>query len=144
MPDRDPAAWEDQLISEMRANGGEVTFGPLAGHPLLVMTSTGAKSGEPRRAILTYSRDGDDLVVAGTASGAPTDPAWISNLRANPTVDVEAQNRRFAAQATVVAAGPERDRLWEQHVKTLPWFADYPEQAKRVIPMVRLTSHDPN
>src|SRR6476660_4707198 len=139
MPDRDPAAWEDQLISEMRANGGEVTFGPLAGHPLLVMTSTGAKSGEPRRAILTYSRDGDDLVVAGTASGAPTDPAWISNLRANPTVNVEAQNRRFAAQATVVAAGPERDRLWEQHVKTLPWFADYPKQAKRVIPMVRLT-----
>ena len=63
----DPKAWEDQLIAEMRANGGKVTQGPLAGHPLMVVTSTGAKSGESRRAILTYSEDAGDYIVAGTA-----------------------------------------------------------------------------
>ena len=61
----DAKAWEDQLINEMRAHDGKVMSGPLAGHPLLVLTSTGAKSGEDRRAILTYHRDGSDYVVAG-------------------------------------------------------------------------------
>jgi deazaflavin-dependent oxidoreductase (nitroreductase family) len=124
----------------MRAHGGAVTTGPLAGHPLLVMTSTGAKSGQLRRAILTFSRDGDDYVVAGTASGAPTDPEWIHNVEVNPEVQIEAEDRHFAATATVVDDA-ERDRLWQQHVEALPWFAEYPEQSGRVIPMVRLTPH---
>src|SRR5690348_6063978 len=105
----DPKAWEDQLIAEMRANGGKVTQGPLAGHPLMVMTSTGAKSGEPRRAILTYSRDGGDYVVAGTAGGSPTTPAWVHNLEADPKATVEAGNETFDATATVIKDGPERD-----------------------------------
>ena len=135
----DAKQWEDQLIEEMRAHGGAVTEGPLAGHPLLVMTSQGAKSGEPRRAILTYSRDGDDQIVAGTAGGSPTVPAWIRNLQANPRVTIEAGNETFDATAQVIKDGPERDRLWNQHVATLPWFAPYPEQSGRLIPMVRLT-----
>jgi deazaflavin-dependent oxidoreductase (nitroreductase family) len=135
----DPKAWEDQLIAEMRANDGKVTQGPLAGHPLMVMTSTGAKSGEPRRAILTYSRDGGDYVVAGTAGGAPTTPAWVHNLEADPHASVEAGNETFDATATVIKDGPERDRLWAQHVETLPWFAPYPEQSGRVIPVIRLS-----
>ena len=138
MTDWDPQAFENALIDDMRAHGGAVTSGPLAGHPLLVMTSTGAKSGESRRAILTFSRDGGDYVVAGTASGAPTDPDWVHNVQVHPEVAIEAENRQFAATATVVD-GPERDRLWQQHVEALPHFADYPEQTGRVIPMVRLT-----
>lgn len=138
MPDPESVAWEDRLIAELRANGGEVTGGPLAGHPLLIMTSTGARSGEPRRAILTFHRDGDDYVTAATAGGSPTDPAWLSNLEADPAVTVEARNQVFDATATI-ATGPERDRLWDDHVKELPWFADYPKQTGRVIPMVRLT-----
>lgn len=132
------ANWEDQLIADMRAHGGAVTGGPLAGHPLLVMTSTGAKSGEPRRAILTFSRDGDDYVIAGSAAGAPTDPAWLANVAANPEVTVEAEGRTFKATASV-AAGADRDRLWDGHVAVNPHFAAYPEQSGRVIPMVRLT-----
>ncbi|HYH92826.1 MAG TPA: nitroreductase/quinone reductase family protein [Candidatus Saccharimonadales bacterium] len=131
--------FEDALIADMRAHGGAVTEGPLAGHPLLVMTSVGARSGEPRRAILTYSRDGDDYVVAGTAGGSPTAPAWWHNVQAGPDVEIETGNETFAATATPVIDGPERDRLWDQHVAALPWFAPYPEQTGRLIPMVRLT-----
>jgi deazaflavin-dependent oxidoreductase (nitroreductase family) len=137
MAEWDPKKFEDALIEEMRAHDGAVTSGPLAGHPLLVMSSRGAKSGEPRRAILTFSRDGGDYVVAGTASGSPKDPKWLYNLRANPNVSLEAENRKFEATATITA-GEERDRLWDQHVKALPHFAAYPEQTGRVIPMVRL------
>lgn len=138
MSDFDPKAFENALIDDMRANGGAVTSGPLAGHPLLVMTSTGAKTGQPRRAILTFSRDGDDFVVAGTAGGSPTDPTWVNNLRDNPEVSVEAENKRFAATATIVDDAT-RDRLWQQHVEALPHFVEYPAQVGRVIPMVRLT-----
>ena len=139
MTDFDRTAFEDALIDDMRRHDGEVTSGPLAGHPLLVMTGQGARTGAPRRAILTFSRDGDDLVVAGTAGDAPTTPAWVHNVERHPAVAVEAKNEIFDATATVVADGPERDRLWDQHVARLPHFADYPEKAKRVIPMVRLT-----
>jgi deazaflavin-dependent oxidoreductase (nitroreductase family) len=134
----DETAFEDQLIADMRAHDGAVTQGPLAGHPLLIMTSTGARSGQPRRSILTFHRDGDDYVVAGTAGGATTDPSWLHNLEANPDVAIEIGNQRFAARATI-AEGTDRDRLWEDHVRALPWFADYPKQTGRVIPMVRLT-----
>jgi len=136
--DTTPNAWEEALIAEMRANDGQVLAGPLAGHPLLLLTVTGARSGQPRRSILTYSRDGDAYVVAGTAGGSPTDPAWVANVRANPEVVVEVGNETFPALATVVD-GPERDALWERHVQALPWFADYPAQTGRLIPMIRLT-----
>ena len=138
MAQTDYNAFENALIDDMRSHDGAVTQGPLAGHPLLVMTSVGAKSGEPRRAILTFSRDGADYIVAGTAAGSPTDPSWLHNLRANPEIEIETGNRRFAVTATIVE-GPDRDRLWDQHVASLPWFAEYPEQAGRVIPMIRLT-----
>ena len=135
----DAAAWEAALIEDMRAHDGNVTQGPLAGHPLLILTSTGAKSGEPRRAILTYHEDGGDYIVAGTAGGSPTTPAWVHNVAANPSVELEAGNRTFAATATVIDDGPERDRLWDDHVARLPWFADYPSQTGRLIPMVRIS-----
>jgi deazaflavin-dependent oxidoreductase (nitroreductase family) len=138
MADWDPDAFETALLADMRANDGAVTSGPLAGHPLLIMTATGAKSGQPRRSVLTWSRDGEDYVVAGTAGGAPTPPSWIANLRTNPSVTIEVGNRTDEATATIVE-GAERDRLWAQHVAALPHFADYPEQTGRVIPMVRLT-----
>src|SRR5262245_28809743 len=139
MAQSDVTTWEDQLIEEMRANGGKVLQGPLAGHPLLILTSRGAKSGQPRRAILTYSRDGDDLVVAGTAGGSPTTPSWIHNVEADSLVRVEVGNKTHDLTAQVIKRGSERDRLWDQHVAALPWFADYPEQSGRLIPMVRLT-----
>ncbi|HEY7525189.1 MAG TPA: nitroreductase/quinone reductase family protein [Candidatus Limnocylindrales bacterium] len=138
MPDWDPEAFQNALIEDMRAHGGKVTSGPLAGRPLLVMTSTGARTGQPRQSVLSFSRDGGDYVVAGTANGSPRDPRWVNNVRVQPRVSVEAENRTFEATARI-AHGSERDRLWDQHVAALPHFAKYPEQTGRVIPMVRLT-----
>jgi deazaflavin-dependent oxidoreductase (nitroreductase family) len=132
-------SWEDDLIADLRAHGGVITKGPLTGQSLLIMTSTGAKTGESRRAILTWSRDAEDYVVAGTAGGSKSDPGWLPNVRANPNVQVEAEGRApVTATATVADDASERDRLWDQHVALLPHFAAYPEQTGRVIPMVRL------
>ena len=118
MTDEDYSTFEDNLLADWREHGGTVTSGPLVGHPLLVMNSTGAKSGDTRRAILTFSRDGDDYVVAGTAGGSPTEPAWLHNVAADPDVTVEAEGRTFQAKASV-ADGVDRDRLWDQHVAAL-------------------------
>lgn len=133
----DYEAFTKALIEDMRAHGGRVTQGPMAGRPLLLLTTTGARSGEPRTAILTYTRDGDAYVVAGSASGAPKDPAWLFNVKANPRVTVEADGRVFQADARI-AEGEDHDRLWDAHVAARPEFAEYPEKAGRVIPMVRL------
>jgi len=141
MTDWDPAAFETALIADMRAHGGAVTSGPLAGNPLLIMISKGAKTGEPRRAILTFTRDESAYVVAASKAGAPTDPDWLANLKADPNVTVETEGRTFDATASVAEAA-DRDRLWDRHVAALPQFADYPEKSGRVIPMVRLTPVD--
>jgi deazaflavin-dependent oxidoreductase (nitroreductase family) len=123
----------------MRAHGGKVTSGPMAGQPLLILTTTGAKTGQPRTAMVTFTRDGDAYCVAGSKGGAPTDPSWYLNLRKNPDVKVEAEGRTFDARATV-AKGEDRDRLWDRHVEALPAFGEYPAKAQgRVIPMIRLT-----
>ena len=133
------AAWEETLIQDLRANGGRASDGPLKGQPIIVLYSIGAKSGERRRSILTVSHDGDDFVVAGTAGGSPTLPSWVANLEAHPDIEYEFGDTTYTARADVIRDGPERDRLWEQHVKELPNFAAYPEQTGRVIPVVRLT-----
>ncbi len=138
MTDSDPSSFEDDLIADMRANGGVVTAGPLAGHPLLIMTSRGARTGQARRAILTFTRDGVDHVVAASNGGATTDPAWLLNLQADPGVTVEAEGRTFEARASITDDA-DRDRLWTRHVEALPQFGEYPETSGRVIPMVRLT-----
>ena len=131
--------WEEALIADMREHDGRPSGGPLAGHPLMLMYSRGAKSGERRRAILTYSRDGDDYVVAGTAGGAPTEPSWVGNVRANPDVTIEIGKSTIPATASVVDE-EERQRLWDRHAAALPWFADYPAKAGRTIPVIRLSA----
>jgi deazaflavin-dependent oxidoreductase (nitroreductase family) len=137
MPSPDEAAWEETLIADVRANGGRPSAGPLAGHPLALMFTTGAKSGQQRRSIVTYSTQGDGWVIAGTAGGSSVDPAWIANIRKDPNVQLELENRTFPAVAEI-AEGDERDRLWNEHVAQLPWFAKYQEQVERVIPVVKL------
>lgn len=132
-------AWEESLIADMRAHGGRPSEGPLAGQTLMLLHTKGAKTGRPRRSVLTYSRDGDAYVVAGTASGAPKHPSWFFNVEADPNVKVEVDNEEFPATATVERDGPERDRLWANHVRQLPWFGEYPAQVGRVIPVARLT-----
>ena len=85
----DKEAFEDQVINDMREHGGVISSGPMAGVSLLALTTTGAKSGKRRRALLFFSKEGADYVIAGTASGAARDPAWLHNLKTNPTPSVE-------------------------------------------------------
>ena len=132
----DPEAWTRDLIADMRAHGGRPSSGPLAGENLLILTSTGAKSGEPRTAIVNYHRDGDRWVIAASKGGADTDPAWLANLAAHPDVTIEVDNEDVPVHATIQASGSERDRLWDDHVRELPKFGDYPSKTDRVIPMV--------
>lgn len=134
----DYANFTKMIKEDLRAHGGNVTLGPMAGRPLMILTTTGAKSGEAREAVVTFSRDGDAYVVVGSKGGAPNDPAWFTNLVANPVVTVEADGQTFQARA-VVATGADRDALWERHVAERPEFADYPSKTTRIIPMARLT-----
>ena len=135
----DANAWEDQLIADMRAHGGSPSQGPLAGDKLLILYTTGAKSGQRRRSIVNYHQEGDDYFVAGTKSGAPTNPAWVANIAANPDVTIEVANKELAATATVLT-GAERDRAWDEHVVQAPRFGEYPAKVTtRIIPMVRIS-----
>jgi deazaflavin-dependent oxidoreductase (nitroreductase family) len=133
----DYAEFTKNLIADIRANG-RPTSGYFEGRPVMVLTTTGAKSGEPRTAVVTFSRDGDDYVVVGSKSGAPEDPAWFTNFVANPVVTVEADGRSFQAKATV-AEGADRDALWDRHAAEHAQFAEYPSKTDRIIPIARLT-----
>jgi len=135
------ADWNAQLIATLRGNHGEVPEGPMAGRPLLVLTTKGAKTGDTREAVLTYSRDDGRYVVCATAGGSPTTPAWYYNLLSNPAVQVEAKGETFNATASVTQ-GSEHDRLWDHHVEERPEFADYPEKSGRTIPVVTLKRID--
>ena len=136
----DANAWEEQLIADLREHGGRPSQGPLAGHPLMLLYTTGAKSGQRRRSIVTYSRDGDAYVIAGTNGGHRSEnPAWLGNINAEPSVSIEADNAELQATAEQVS-GSERERLWAQHVDQLPWFGKYPAHVtEREIPVVRIT-----
>jgi deazaflavin-dependent oxidoreductase (nitroreductase family) len=141
MTDQDPrasfAAMTKALITEFRTNGGLVTSGPFAGRPVLLLTTTGAKSGQPRLAPVVYSRDGENHVVVASKAGAPVHPGWYHNLLANPVVTVEVGRETFTARARVTE-GAERERLFAERVATSPRFAEYQRQTTRVIPVVVL------
>lgn len=126
-------AWTRALMNDIREHGGP-SQGPMAGRPLMVLTSTGAKSGEARSAVVTFTRDGDHYVIAASKSGAPTNPSWYYNLLANPTATVETGGEKFQVRATEVKGG-ERERLWNQHAEERPEFRDYPSKTTRVIPV---------
>jgi deazaflavin-dependent oxidoreductase (nitroreductase family) len=136
----DYAAFTRDLMADLRANG-RATSGPFEGRPLMILTSTGAKTGERHEAILTYSRDGEAYVVAATKSGAPENPAWYHNLRANPEASLEIDRETFRANATI-ATGAERDRLWDQHAAEHTAFQQYPSMTERVIPVISLERID--
>jgi deazaflavin-dependent oxidoreductase (nitroreductase family) len=132
----DYEAFTQALMTDLRANG-RPSGGPMAGKPLMILTTTGARTGQPRQAIVTFTRDADRFVIAASKSGAPTNPAWYHNLVTHPDVTVEADGETFTARATPTS-GPERDRLWDRHADQLPEFREYPSKTTRVIPVVVL------
>lgn len=141
MTETDPrgafAAMTEALIVDFRAHGGQVTSGPFAGRPVLLLTTTGAQSGQPRLAPLVYTRDGDHYVILASKGGAPTHPAWYHNLTAHAIVTAEVGGETFEARARVTE-GAERQRLWAQHATINPGFRDYQQRTTRIIPVVVL------
>jgi deazaflavin-dependent oxidoreductase (nitroreductase family) len=123
-----------QLIEEFRANGGKVS-GMFAGAPLLLLTTTGAKSGQPRVAPLAYTTDSGRLVVIASKGGAPTHPDWFHNMRSNPEVTVEVGTETFPARATI-PTGAERQRLFDQMAAQMPNFAEYQRNTTRKLPVI--------
>jgi deazaflavin-dependent oxidoreductase (nitroreductase family) len=132
----DPNDFNQQIIDEFRANGGKVG-GPFEGAPLLLLHSTGAKSGQDRIHPVMYQADGDRLAVFASKAGAPTNPDWYHNLLAHPQATVEVDDRTVAVKARV-AGDEERDRLWSKQKELYPGFAEYERQTSRQIPVVIL------
>lgn len=130
--------WNASIISEFRANGGKVG-GRFAGAPMVLITTKGARTGKLRTNPLVCLPEGDRLVVFASKAGAPTNPDWYHNLRANPEVTVEYGTERFTARA-VITEGAERDRLFAEQVRRFPTFAEYEAKTKdkRIIPVIAL------
>lgn len=129
--------FNNQVIAEFRANAG-VVGGQMAGMPLLLLHTTGAKSGQPRVNPLAYLADGDRYVIIASFAGADNHPPWFHNLLANPDVTIEVGAETFDARATV-AAEPERTALYAKVAGAMPVFAEYQSKTERVIPVVLLT-----
>ena len=132
--------FNQRVISEFRANQGKVG-GQLANMPVLLLTTTGAKSGRALTKPLAYTIDGDRIVVIASFAGAPKNPPWYHNLVANPVATVELGSERFRVRATVTA-GEERQRLFNRQAEQMPIFAEYQKKTSRQIPVIVLRRID--
>jgi deazaflavin-dependent oxidoreductase (nitroreductase family) len=129
-------AFNTSIIEEFRANEGKVG-GQFAGADLLLLTTTGAKSGQRRVSPLAYFRIDGKLIIIGSFAGAPANPAWVHNLRANPQAHVEVGTDGFDVTARELPDA-ERDELFEKVAAAAPGFAEYQSKTSRVIPLFEL------
>lgn len=128
--------WNASIIAEFRANAGKVG-GSFANAPMVLITTRGARTGKQRTNPLVCLPDGDRLVVFASKGGAPTNPDWYYNLRANPEVTVEFGSETFATRAVIVD-GAERERLFGELARRFPAFAQYQAKTTRRIPVIVL------
>ena len=136
MSSRAAAEWQrmnDAVIAEFRAHGGRV---PSRRWPVLLLTTTGARSGRPHITPLNFSVDGDRLVVIASKGGSPRHPDWYRNLVAHPEVTIELGGETFRARART-AEEPERTRLFDQQAAQMSFFDEYRQRVEaREIPVV--------
>ena len=135
----DTAALDDfnrGIVEEFRANEGRVG-GSFAGSTLLLLHTTGAKSGQPRLSPLAYHLVDGRMLIIGSYAGAPKDPAWVHNLRANPTAHVEVGTTSYDVDVRELSTD-ERDAAYPRIVERAPVFADYQAKTSRVIPLFEL------
>jgi deazaflavin-dependent oxidoreductase (nitroreductase family) len=125
-----------KIIREFRENDGKVG-GPFEGAPVLLLTSTGARSGQPRTSPMMYLLDGGRYLVFASKGGAPTNPDWYHNLVAHPDASIEVGAERFGVKATVIT-GAERDELYARQAELYPGFAEYEAKTTRTIPVIAL------
>lgn len=132
--------WVAEHVRTYLASGGTVGH-ESNGVYTLVLATTGRRTGQPRRTGLIYGTSGDDFVVVASKGGADEDPAWFTNLQADPSVGVQVGTRRFTARARV-ASPAEREPLWTQMAGIFPLYDEYAHKTDRVIPIVLLTPQD--
>ncbi|MFD4027943.1 nitroreductase/quinone reductase family protein [Streptomyces sp. NPDC058576] len=137
-----PQTFQHSVIAEFRANGGRVG-GPFEGSDLLLLTTTGARSGKQHTTPLGYVRDGPRLLVVASNLGSPLHPDWYRNLLAHPTVRVELGDEEFESLA-VPAEGARRDELFARVLAEAPGYAEYQHATDRVLPVVVLELPDPD
>jgi deazaflavin-dependent oxidoreductase (nitroreductase family) len=128
----DMKAHNKQLIEQFRAAGGAPE-----GRALLLLTTTGRRSGEPYTTPMMWIPDGDRLLVIASNAGAPRDPDWFRNLQTDPHVTVEITGETFETTAVIPDPG-ERDRLWADVTSKYPFFVEHQAKAGRTIPVVIL------
>ena len=130
--------WNRKVIDEFRSSEGKVG-GQIEGAPILLLNTTGARSGKPRTSPMMYLAEGDHIYVFASKAGAPTNPDWYHNLKANPAVTVEIGTEKRPARAEEVT-GPERERIYAEQSSRYPGFAEYQERTTRTIPVIELVS----
>ena len=130
------SSWNRQRIEEFRTNKGKIG-GPFKDAPMLLLTTTGAKSGKRHTIPLVYLPDNDRLIIFASNAGSPTEPDWYHNIVAHPQVTIEFGTETFDATATILT-GEERDRLYNRQAKVNPVFADFQAKTDRVIPVIAL------
>jgi deazaflavin-dependent oxidoreductase (nitroreductase family) len=129
-------AFNKSIVDEFRANGG-VVGGPFQGGTLLLLTSTGAKSGQPRLAPLAYLTIDEKMVIIGSKAGADTNPDWVHNLRANPRAHIEVGTEAYDVTARELPP-EERDEVYPKIVSVAPGFGEYQAKTSRIIPLFEL------
>ncbi|MDT5239541.1 MAG: hypothetical protein QOD97_1739 [Mycobacterium sp.] len=127
-------SFNDDIVTKFRANGGTVAE---FGGDLLLLTTTGAKSGEPRLSPLAYLTIDGKTIIFGSYAGAPKDPAWVHNLRANAGAHIEVGADSYDVRAHELSPA-ERDEILPKVLALVPVFADYQSKTSRVIPLFEL------
>ena len=128
--------FNSRIVAEFRANGGKVGP-PFEGATLLLLTTTGAKSGQPRLAPLAYMSVDDMMVIVGSKAGSDTNPDWVHNLRANPRARIEVGTDAYDVVARELPR-EERNAVYPKIVAMAPGFGEYQEKTDRVIPLFEL------
>ncbi|WP_137147608.1 nitroreductase family deazaflavin-dependent oxidoreductase [Mycolicibacterium sp. CR10] len=136
----DEAALNDfnrAIVEEFRANGGKVG-GPFEGGTLLLLHTTGAKSGKTRLSPLAYLTIDQKMLIVGSYAGAPKDPAWVHNLRATPRAYIEVGTEAYDVEVRELP-DDERDATYPKLTEAAPVFAEYQAKTTRAIPLFELT-----
>jgi proline iminopeptidase len=127
----------EEHVRRYRETGGEVGHKWKRGSKILLLTTKGRKSGEPRSTPLIYEEDGDSYVIVASKGGAPEDPGWYRNLEQEPNVELQVLDEVFPARART-AEGEERERLWQLVNQQWPDYDSYQTKTDREIPVVVL------
>lgn len=122
-----------------RISGGLIG-GKIVGLDVLLLTTTGRKSGKQRTRPLCFFPDGDDYIIIASNGGSDSHPSWYFNIKANPNVSVQFKRQTFAAEASEVPQ-PERDKLWARLLQLSPWYLRYEQKTERLIPLIRLRAN---